>query len=86
MAEDSHEDEQLLRVVSQVKEGVDTSLQHYVMLASIQRRVSKYVAASRELEGNLLFKSEFADDRHKLDIAEGDVYKNIKEKRWQQYL
>lgn len=43
--------------------------------------MSKYVAASRELEGNLLFESEFADNRQKLDIADGDVYKNIKEER-----
>ena len=45
--EDSLEDEQLLRVVSQVEERADTSLQLYVMLTSIQRRVSKYVATSR---------------------------------------
>ena len=51
------------------------------MLASIQRRVRKYIAASRELEGNVLFESEFADNRKKLDIVVGDVYKNIKEER-----
>ena len=33
--EDNLEDEQLLRVVSKDKERADTSLQHYVMLASI---------------------------------------------------
>ena len=53
--EDSHEDDQLLRVVSQGQARANTSLQLYVVLASIQRRVSKYVVASRELEVNLLF-------------------------------
>ena len=32
------------------------------MLASIRRRVSKYVATSRDLEGNLLSNSEFVDN------------------------
>ena len=81
VAADGHEDELLLRVVSQVEERMDTSLQHFVMLASIQRRVSKYVDAKRGLKGNLLFEREFADIIQELNIAEGDVYKNIKEER-----
>ena len=61
VAEDSHEDDQLLRVVSQDQARANTSLQLYVVLASIRRRVSKYVATSRDLEGNLLSNSEFVD-------------------------
>ena len=40
VAEDSHEDEQLLRVVSHGKARANTSLQLYVVLASIRRGVS----------------------------------------------
>ena len=36
-----------------------TSLLNYVMFASIQRSVSEYVTAVRELENNLLFESKF---------------------------
>ena len=61
-AEDRNEDDQLLRVVSQGQARENTSLQLYVVLASIQRRVSKYVATSRDLEGNLLSNREFVDN------------------------
>ena len=51
------------------------------MLTGVQGRLHKYVAAERGLEGNLIFKSEFAYNGQKLDIAEGDVYNNIQEVR-----
>ena len=62
VAEVNHEDDQLLRVVSQGQARANTSLQLHVVLASIQRIVSKYVAASRDLEGNLLSNNEFVDN------------------------
>ena len=58
-----------------------TSSQYYVMLPGVQGRLRKHVVVGRGLEGNLLFKIEFADNGHKLDIAEGDVYNNIQEVR-----
>ena len=55
----------------------DTSLLNYVMFASIQRSVSEYVTAFRELENNLLFESKFEDTEQQLNIAEGDIFKDI---------
>ena len=49
------------------------------MLTSILESVSDYVIGSKVWEDNLLSESEFADNKHKLDIAEGDAYKIIKE-------
>ena len=60
-AKDINKYDQLLRVVSQGQARENTSLQLYVVLASIQRRVSKYVATSRDIEGNLFSNSEFVD-------------------------
>ena len=60
-----------------VETEIHTSLQNYVMFASIQRSVSEYVIAVRELENNLLFESKFADKEQQLDIAEGDIFKDI---------
>ena len=57
----------------------DTNLPTYIMFLGMQRTVSKYVTAVRELEDNLLFESKFEGKKHQLDIAEGDIFKDIQE-------
>ena len=65
------------QVFSETLAGI--SFLNYVMLTNMQRSVSDYVAAVRELKDNLLFDSKFAGSEQQLDIAEGDAYKSIKE-------
>ena len=41
--------------------------------------MSKYVTAIRKLKNNLLFESKFEGKKQQLDIAEGDINKDILE-------
>ena len=68
---------EMSQVFSKTLAGI--SFLNYVMLTNMQRSVSDYVAAVRELKDNLLFEGKFAGNEQQLDISEGDAYKIIKE-------
>ena len=51
------------------------------MFTSILKSGSDSVTVAKRLEDNLLSESEFENSKHKLDIADGDAYKSIKEVR-----
>ena len=68
---------EMSQVFSETLAGI--SFLNYVLLTNMQRSVSDYVAAVRELKDNLLFESKFAGSEQQLDIVEGDAYKSIKE-------
>jgi hypothetical protein len=72
-------DIEMSHVIKETRE--DIGLRFYDVFTSIQRELIDFVAAIRKWGNKLLFEGEFADRKHEEDIAEGDVYKIIKEVR-----
>ena len=64
-------------VVRETRE--DTGSQFCNVFTSILKSGSDFVTVAKRLEYNLLSESEFADNKQRLDNAEGDAYQSIKE-------
>jgi len=64
-----------------VEAEADASIHINDMTAGVQRTVSKYVAAIRDLEEISFFEVKIANKEQKRDIAEGYIFKDIQEVR-----